>query len=104
MSETGKLPNTDKSLISQTLKVALYGMGATGCVTIIIIGVFIALGFWLDSIFKSSSHLFVIGSIVLSVPVTSLAIIWTARKITARLQPPAQAEEEPQAENLQEDV
>ena len=90
--------------MGQTLKVALFGMGATGCVTVVIIGAFVALGLWLDSIFNSSKHLFMIGSVVLSVPVTSLALIWTVRKITARLQTPAKTEEKPQAENLQEDA
>jgi uncharacterized membrane protein YeaQ/YmgE (transglycosylase-associated protein family) len=103
VSETGK-PPADNNLMGQTMKVALYGMGATGCVTIGIIGAFVTLGLWLDSIFNSSSHLFMIGSIVLSVPVVILALIWTVRKITARLQSPAQTEEKQQVENLQEDA
>jgi hypothetical protein len=103
VSETGK-PPADNNLLGKTLRVAIYGMGATGCVTVVIIGAFVALGLWLDSIFNSSSHLFMIGSIVLSVPVTSLALIWTVRKITSHLQSPAQTEEKKQLENLQEDA
>ena len=44
----------------------------------------LVIGFWLDAKFESTNHIFIIGSVLLSVPVTFLAILWVVRWLTSR--------------------
>ena len=80
---------------------AFIAMVLTGCVTVLILGLAIFLGLWIDNVLGVAKHYFTLGLVILSVPITIMAIYWvarfTARRFGARTQ-------NAQAENIQEDV
>jgi F0F1-type ATP synthase assembly protein I len=50
------------------------------------VAVALVIGFWLDKKFESANHIYIIGSILLSVPVTFVAILWVVRRLTSQKQ------------------
>ena len=81
---------------------AWFGVGLAGFVTVFIIGAAILAGFWLDSTFESANHLFTFGLVLLSVPLTIVALLWVARYTTKRFK--STGDSGAQEENLQEDA
>lgn len=86
-----------------TYRMILEGSGLTGCVTILIIGIALALGLWLDKTFESAKHLFTFGTIILSVPVTIFGLLWVAR-FTAKRYNLKDQEKDTQEDSIQEDA
>lgn len=72
------------------------GIGLAGCSSLVIIGIMLALGFWLDRQLESANHLYTIILVLLSVPLTGAALLWVVRFTTERFKPPA-----PQAESAE---
>jgi len=60
--------------------------GQVGCLTIVVIGVALLLGMWLDNIL-GTRPLFIIGLLLVSVPVTLVMMFWLVRKTTAHIKP-----------------
>ena len=75
--------------------------GQVGCLTIVIILAALFGGLWLDSRFGSDRPFFTISLMILSVPVTLVAMFWVVRKTTARLLPVNKQES---SEDNQEDI
>jgi tetrahydromethanopterin S-methyltransferase subunit E len=91
-----------KDLIRATYQMAWFGVGLAGCVTVFIIGAAILTGFWLDKTFESTKHLFTFGLVLLSVPLTIVAMWWVARFTAKRFKPSGNGSA--QEENSQEDA
>ena len=71
---------TDKSTATNsTYKMIFVGTALTGLVTIVILGLAIALGLLLDSTFNSTKHIFTVISVVISIPLTIVGLLWSAR-------------------------
>ena len=83
MSQNEHQPR-EKSSILGIYKDVFIGGGITGCAILIIVAVALLIGFWLDNKFESANHIYIFGSILLSVPVTFVAILWVVGKLTAR--------------------
>lgn len=81
MNENRQQPPKE-NVLSSTYKVAGIAMGLTGCVTVLILGLAIFLGLWLDKILGVDKHYFTLGLVILSVPITIAGLFWVAR-ITA---------------------
>lgn len=83
MSQNEHQPREKASLFN-IYKDVFVGGGVTGCVILLIVAAALLLGFWLDTKFESANHIYIFGSILLSVPVTFVAILWVVRWLTAR--------------------
>jgi len=86
-----------------TQKAVLLGVGMGCVVPTLILSAAVVLGFWLDEVLANSKHLYTIGLIVVSVPLTAVALIWGTRVI-ARHQKTPQQQTGTQTEFLQEDA
>ena len=77
------------------------GTGLTGIVTILILGIAIAIGLFLDNSFGSEKHIFTVISVILSIPLTIYGLLWSARFTAQRFGVPPQetAEEEKEQED-----
>ena len=60
--------------------------GQVGCLTIVVIGVALLVGMWLDNLL-GTRPLFIIGLLLVSVPVTLVMMFWVVRKATAHIKP-----------------
>lgn len=60
--------------------------GQVGCLTIVVIGAALLAGMWLDSLLDTRP-LFIIGLLLVSVPVTLVMMFWVVRQATARIKP-----------------
>lgn len=78
------------------------GMGLGGCVTVLIIGLAIVLGLWLDRTLENTRHIYTLGLILVSVPVNLVALMWVVRFTTTRAKA-AREEDAAQEVSLQED-
>jgi hypothetical protein len=78
----------EKSSLFGFYKDVFIGGGVTGCVILLIVAAALVIGFWLDTKFESANHIFIFGSILLSVPVTFLAILWVVRLLSSRKKAP----------------
>ena len=83
-------------------KAALVGLGLGCVVPTLILVVAILLGLWLDKTLENSKHLYTIVLIVVSVPLTAVALVWSTRVYARKLKEPQQ--EETPLEILQEDA
>lgn len=101
MSQNNGQP-AKKELIRSTYQMAWFGVGLAGCVTVVIIGAAILIGFWLDRTFESANHLFTFGVVLLSVPITIVSLLWVARYTAKRFKPSVDGAT--QEENSQEDA
>lgn len=94
MTETNKQP-TKQNLQQHILKAGLYGGLLNGCAIILILGAAVGLGLWLDAAFDTSKRIFTFGLVLVSVPVTFVAVYYLGRWISARMAPP-QVETKPE--------
>lgn len=94
---------SSNDLSQNTFRMIAVGIGLTGCVTVLIIGIAIFVGLSLDKTFGSAKHLFTFGTIILSIPVTLLGLLWVTRFTSARFMPPDQ-EQSAQENSIQEDA
>jgi hypothetical protein len=92
-------PKTD--VHQSTYKVAVIAMVLTGCVTVLILGLAIVFGLWIDKLLGVARHYFTLGLVILSVPITIAAIFWVARFTARRFGAQPQ---NAQAEKIQEDA
>ncbi len=83
MSQNEHQPR-EKSSILGIYKNVFIGGGVTGCAILLIVAAALVIGFWLDNKFGSANHIYIFGSILLSVPVTFVAILWVVGKLTSR--------------------
>jgi hypothetical protein len=60
--------------------------GQVGCLTIVIIFAALLGGLWLDAQF-GTRPLFIVGLLLVSVPVTLITMFWVVRQATSRIQP-----------------
>ena len=67
--------------------------GQVGCLTLIVVLAALFGGLWLDSQFDTKP-IFTVGLMILSVPVTLVAMFWIVRKATSRLQKSTEQESE----------
>ena len=70
--------------------------------SLLIIGLSIPIGLWLDKAFAVDNHLITFGLILVSVPVNIVVLLWVVRKTSARFDPAVLQEDTPN-ELLQED-
>lgn len=78
-------PSTrSKDLVSATYRLASVGVVLGGFTTVIIIGLAILIGLWLDRTFASAKHLFTFVLVLISVPLNIVALLWVARFTTSR--------------------
>ena len=64
---------------NSTYKMIFIGTGLTGLVTIVILGAAIAIGLFLDNNFGSDNHIFTVISVIVSIPLTIMGLLWTAK-------------------------
>jgi hypothetical protein len=83
VSQNEHQPREKRSLFD-FYKDVFVGGGVTGCAILLIVAMALAIGFWLDMKFESANHIFIFGSILLSVPVTFVAILWVVNWLTSR--------------------
>jgi hypothetical protein len=83
VSQNDNQPQEKSSLLG-FYKDVFIGGGITGCVILLIVAAALVIGFWLDTKFESANHIFIFGSILLSVPATFVAILWVVRLLTSR--------------------
>ena len=93
----------DKIQSQSPQKATLVGLGLGCVVPTLIVAAAILLGLWLDKTFENSKHLYTIGLIVVSVPLTAVALVWGTRAYSRKLTN-AQQQEDAQKEILQEDA
>jgi hypothetical protein len=93
---------TKSELVKNARRSALYAGGLGGCLSLLIVGLAIPLGLWLDKVFEVDNHLITFGLILFSVPVNIVVLLWVVRRTTARFDPSALLERTPN-ESLQED-
>jgi cytochrome bd-type quinol oxidase subunit 1 len=92
-----------KTLPPSPQKSALVGLGLGCAVPTFILAAAILLGLWLDKTLENSKHLYTIGLIVVSVPLTAVALVWSTR-LYARQLKNTQQTADAQKEILQEDA
>ena len=84
MAQTGKAP--DKERAERALKMTLAGIiGQVGCLTLIIIGIALGAGLWLDSQFDTRP-LFALILVLASVPVTLYLMFRIVLSVAPKLQ------------------
>ena len=69
---------------NSTYKMIFVGTALTGVVTVLILGAAIALGLYLDDIFNSAKHIFTVILVIISIPLTIVGLLWSARFTTQR--------------------
>lgn len=84
MSPTSERPEKDRSRYAFNITLAAVA-GQVGCLTIVIVLAALFGGLWLDARFNTA-HLFTIGLMIASVPVTLVMMFWIVRAATSRLQ------------------
>ena len=83
-------PSTPKSeLVKNARQSAVYAAGLGGCLSLLIIGLSIPIGLWLDKAFAVDNHLITFGLILVSVPINIVMLLWVVRKTSARYDPAA---------------
>jgi len=88
---------------NSTYKMIFIGTGLTGFVTILILGIAIALGLFLDDTFNSTKHIFTVICVIISIPLTIVGLLWSARFTANRYGVPTQKITDKE-ENEQEDA
>jgi hypothetical protein len=84
MAQTGKAP--DKERAERALRMTLAGViGQVGCLTLIIIGIALGAGFWLDSQFDTRP-LFALVVVLASMPVTIFLMFRVVKTFMHRIQ------------------
>ena len=68
-----------------------------GCVTILVIGVFLGLGLWLDANF-GNKHWFTLGLLVVSVPISLLTMLYIARLAISKIRAESRTSKENSSE------
>jgi len=96
-----KTPNNPLSQSPQ--KATLVGLGLGCVVPTLILVVAVLLGLWLDKTLENSKHLYTIGLIIVSVPLTAVALVWSTRAYSRQLKNTPQAQDA-QKEFKQEDA
>jgi NADH:ubiquinone oxidoreductase subunit 6 (subunit J) len=97
------MKTTTKPLPQSPQKTALVGLGLGCVVPTLILAAAILLGLWLDKTLENSKHLYTIGLIIVSVPLTAVALVWSVRLYSSQ-RTNAKQEMDKQRENLQEDA
>lgn len=78
----------DKNPRRYAANMALVGAASlAGFITVAILFVALFGGLWLDNYFETGSHVWLVGLLCGSVPVTLLAMLWVVRFTTSRIQP-----------------
>ena len=84
MAQTGKAP--DKERAERALKMTLAGViGQVGCLTLVIIGIALGAGLWLDSQFETRP-LFTLIFVLASVPLTLFLMFRVVLSLTPHIQ------------------
>lgn len=86
MSDTQISEKKKQELINTTYRMAGFGIGLSGCITVVIIGAAILIGLVLDRTLNSSKHLFTFILVLVSVPLNVVALLWVVRFTTRRFQ------------------
>ena len=94
---------TSQNLQQHVLRVSLIGGLGIGCAIIIILAAAVGLGLWLDATFSTGQRVFTIISILVSVPITLVVILFLGRWLSSRMPPPG-VEGDAERENSLEDV
>ena len=84
-------------------RATLVGLGLGCVVPTLILAAAILLGLWLDRILENSKHLYTVGLIIVSVPLTAVVLVWSVRYYSRRLEDAKQSDSV-QIESLQEDA
>lgn len=100
MSDAQVSEEKKQELISTTYRMAGFGIGLSGCVTVLIIGAAILIGLLLDRTIGSARHLFTFVLVLISVPLNVVALLWVVRYTTNRFK---STQKDAQNEILQED-
>lgn len=95
MAQNGKFPDNDRAV--QTLNMALLGVVGVGCLTVVVVGVAVFAGLWLDNQFQTKPFLTII-LVLASVPVTLYLIFRVVLLYAPRFQALTSAATETQAE------
>lgn len=80
------------------------GLGMGCLVPTLILAAAIFLGLWLDKTLENSKHLYTIILIIVSVPLTAVALVWSTRMYSRRLEDAGQQQDGAQKEIHQEDA
>jgi NADH:ubiquinone oxidoreductase subunit 6 (subunit J) len=97
------MKTTTNSLPQSPKKTTLVGLGLGCVVPTLILAAAILLGLWLDKALENSKHLYTVGLIIVSVPLTAIALVWSIRAYSSQ-RTNAKQELDKHRENLQEDA
>ena len=84
MTPNSNQPEKDRAQYAFNLTLVAVA-GQVGCLTLIVVLAALFGGLWLDSQFDTKP-MFTVGLMILSVPVTLVAMFWVVRKATSRLE------------------
>ena len=99
MTANSSQPEKDRSQSAVNLTLVAVA-GQVGCLTLIVVLAALFGGLWLDSQLDTRP-MFTVGLMILSVPVTLVAMFWVVRKATARLREDTDQESEEIQEEAQ---
>jgi hypothetical protein len=102
VTERDKQPSK-QNLQQHVLRAGLLGGLLNGCVIVLILGVALALGLWLDASTDTDRRVYTFIFVIASVPVTFVAIYLLGRWFSARMAPPKVESEPGQYDFLEDD-
>jgi hypothetical protein len=79
---------TSQNPQQHVLKAGLLSGLVSGCAIILILAVALGIGLWLDSAFSDGRRVYTFVSLLVSVPVTFVAIFFLGRWLSAKMPPP----------------
>jgi len=84
MSPSSDQPEGNRKQVAYNMTLAVVA-GQVGCLTLVIVLLALFSGLWLDSQLDTKP-MFTVGLMIISIPITLVAMIWVVRAATSRLQ------------------
>lgn len=85
------------------LKAGLFGGLLNGCLIVVILGIALLLGLWLDAASGSGKRVYTVILVLASVPVTMVVVFLFSRWFSTRMTPP-KVETEPEQHDFLEEA
>lgn len=102
MTQTDKQPS-QQDLKNHVLKAGLFGGLLNGCLIVVILGIALGFGLWLDSAAGNVKRVYTLILVLASVPVTMVVVFLFSRWLSARMTPPS-VETDPEQHDFLEDT
>jgi hypothetical protein len=79
---------TSQSVQQHVLRTSVFSSLISGCAIVVILGIAVGLGLWLDAAFPTGRRVFTFAAILVSVPITLFFIFFLSKWLTAKMPPP----------------